>query len=186
MVTTFLADWLFSFNLVLYLSNSVRMFVVERVARGHSYLYLVESIREGKTIRQRTIKPLGRKKMCWPQPARPRQAGPVNRAARRTLGDPLRYRCRPALEEQRWSATRPTRYLKSRGTAFGSDPGKLAEEARFDGVSVLRTNARVTPAAGRDPLPRPARGRIPVPRRQGQLRYKADLSPARRAALVPR
>jgi transposase len=32
-----------------------------------------------------------------------------------------------------------------RGRAFEIDPGKLAEEARFDGVFVLRTNARVTP-----------------------------------------
>jgi hypothetical protein len=31
------------------------------------------------------------------------------------------------------------------GPAFESDPGKLAEEARFDGIFVLRTNARVTP-----------------------------------------
>jgi hypothetical protein len=30
------------------------------------------------------------------------------------------------------------------GPAFEIDPGKLAEEARFDGVFVLRTNARVT------------------------------------------
>lgn len=37
------------------------MFVVERVARGHRYLYLVESVREGKRVRQRTIKALGRK-----------------------------------------------------------------------------------------------------------------------------
>lgn len=37
------------------------MFVVERVARGHRYLYLVESVREGKIVRQRTIKALGRK-----------------------------------------------------------------------------------------------------------------------------
>ena len=37
------------------------MHVVERVARGHRYLYLVESVREGKTVRQRTIKALGRK-----------------------------------------------------------------------------------------------------------------------------
>lgn len=29
--------------------------------------------------------------------------------------------------------------------AFEIDPGKLAEEARFDGISVLRTNAKVTP-----------------------------------------
>ena len=31
------------------------------------------------------------------------------------------------------------------GPAFEIDPGKLAEEARFDGVFVLRINARVTP-----------------------------------------
>jgi hypothetical protein len=31
------------------------------------------------------------------------------------------------------------------GSAFEIDPGKLAEEARYDGVFVLRTNARVTP-----------------------------------------
>jgi transposase len=37
------------------------MFVVERVARGHRYLYLVESVREGNVVRQRTIKALGRK-----------------------------------------------------------------------------------------------------------------------------
>lgn len=29
--------------------------------------------------------------------------------------------------------------------AFEIDPGKLAEEARFDGISVVRTNARITP-----------------------------------------
>jgi transposase len=42
------------------------------------------------------------------------------------------------------------RYLRRRaaepgGPAFEIDPGKLAEEARYDGVFVLRTNARVTP-----------------------------------------
>jgi hypothetical protein len=37
------------------------MFVVERTSRGHRYLYLVESVREGKKVRQRTIKALGRK-----------------------------------------------------------------------------------------------------------------------------
>lgn len=31
------------------------------------------------------------------------------------------------------------------GPAFEIDPGKLAEEARYDGVFVLRTNARITP-----------------------------------------
>jgi transposase len=39
------------------------------------------------------------------------------------------------------------RYLRKagKGNAFEIDPGKLAEEARFDGISVLRTNAKVTP-----------------------------------------
>ena len=39
------------------------------------------------------------------------------------------------------------RYLRKTGgsQAFEIDPGKLAEEARFDGITVLRTNARVTP-----------------------------------------
>ena len=39
------------------------------------------------------------------------------------------------------------RYLRRTGPgrAFEIDPGKLADEARFDGIFVLRTNARITP-----------------------------------------
>ncbi len=39
------------------------------------------------------------------------------------------------------------RYLRktSKGAAFEIDPGKLADEARYDGLFVLRTIARVTP-----------------------------------------
>jgi hypothetical protein len=39
------------------------------------------------------------------------------------------------------------RYLRtsSDSRAFEIDPGKLADEARYDGVFVLRTNARLTP-----------------------------------------
>jgi len=37
------------------------LFVVERVSRDHRYLSLVESVRERKAVRQRTIKALGRK-----------------------------------------------------------------------------------------------------------------------------
>ena len=37
------------------------MFVREKSARGHTYLYLVESEREGGRIRQRIIRALGRK-----------------------------------------------------------------------------------------------------------------------------
>ena len=38
------------------------------------------------------------------------------------------------------------RYLRATAKkAFEIDPGKLADEARYDGVFVLRTNARITP-----------------------------------------
>ena len=39
------------------------------------------------------------------------------------------------------------RYLRrtDAGKAFEIDPGKLADEARFDGITVLRTNAKITP-----------------------------------------
>jgi hypothetical protein len=39
------------------------------------------------------------------------------------------------------------RYLRatSDGRAFEIDPGKLADEARFDGIFILRTNARISP-----------------------------------------
>jgi len=37
------------------------MFVREKTARGHTYLYLVENEREGGRVRQRIIRVLGRK-----------------------------------------------------------------------------------------------------------------------------
>jgi hypothetical protein len=39
------------------------------------------------------------------------------------------------------------RYLRraGKGQAFEIDPGKLADEARYDGIFVLRTNARISP-----------------------------------------
>ena len=37
------------------------------------------------------------------------------------------------------------RYIKTSGKHFEIDLGKLADEARFDGITVLRTNAKVTP-----------------------------------------
>ena len=37
------------------------MFVREKTARGHSYLYLVENEREDGRVRQRIIRALGRK-----------------------------------------------------------------------------------------------------------------------------
>jgi hypothetical protein len=37
------------------------------------------------------------------------------------------------------------RYIKNSGKSFEIDLGKLADEARYDGITVLRTNAKVTP-----------------------------------------
>lgn len=70
------------------------MFVVERVARGHRYLYLVESVREGKTVRQRTIKALGRKDVLAASGELDRLAASIARHAERSV-IPVRYRCRP-------------------------------------------------------------------------------------------
>jgi len=39
------------------------MYIREKTARGHSYLYLVESVREGGRVRQRTLAALGRKEV---------------------------------------------------------------------------------------------------------------------------
>ena len=60
-ITTFSGYWLFNWSFRRFFDNNNGTFVVERVARGHRYLYLVESVREGKVVRQRTIKALGRK-----------------------------------------------------------------------------------------------------------------------------
>ena len=61
------------------------MFVVERVARGHSYLYLVESVRVGKSVRQRTIKPLGRKDVLAASGELDRLVGSIARHAERSI-----------------------------------------------------------------------------------------------------
>ena len=52
------------------------MFVREKKIKGYSYLYLVESVREGKQTKQRIIKNLGRKDVVlasgvWGQTAPP-------------------------------------------------------------------------------------------------------------------
>ena len=61
------------------------MFVVERVSRGHRYLYLVESVREGKTVRQRTIKALGRKDVLAESGELDRLAASIARHAERSV-----------------------------------------------------------------------------------------------------
>jgi hypothetical protein len=52
------------------------MFVREKSARGHTYLYLVENEREGGRIRQRIIRALGRKDGGAPGPARHQECAP--------------------------------------------------------------------------------------------------------------
>jgi hypothetical protein len=49
------------FALITESPDNVSMFVREKRARGHSYLYLVENEREGGRVRQRIIRALGRK-----------------------------------------------------------------------------------------------------------------------------
>nr|KIS30087.1 hypothetical protein TQ38_24720 [Novosphingobium sp. P6W] len=61
------------------------MYVVERVARGHRYLYLVESVREGKIVRQRTIKALGRKDVLAASGELDRLAASIARHAERSI-----------------------------------------------------------------------------------------------------
>jgi hypothetical protein len=65
--------------------DNLAMYVVERVARGHRYLYLVESVREGKTVRQRTIKALGRKDVLAASGELDRLAASIARHAERSV-----------------------------------------------------------------------------------------------------
>ena len=68
------------------------------------------------------------------------------------------------------------RYLRATAKkAFAIDIGKVAEEARYDGLFVLRTNARITPLAGGPALSRPDPGGAALPDRQGADAHAADL-----------
>ena len=76
--------------------------------------------------------------------------------------------------------------------AFEIDAGKIAEEARYDGIFVLRTNARIFSASGDAALPGPAHCRDAVPCRQGDALDTSDLPfircrhPRPRLLLLPR
>ena len=62
------------------------MFVVEKVARGHRDLYLVESIREpGGRVRQRILQPLGRKDILVASSALERLLQSIGRHCERSL-----------------------------------------------------------------------------------------------------
>ena len=61
------------------------MFVVEKVARGHRYLYLAESVRENRRVRQRLIRSLGRKDLLAASGELDRLAESLNRHCERSL-----------------------------------------------------------------------------------------------------
>ena len=67
-------------------THNIGMFVVEKVARGHRYLYLVESIREpGGRVRQRILQPLGRKDILVASGALERLLQSIGRHCERSL-----------------------------------------------------------------------------------------------------
>ncbi len=193
------------------------MFVREKIARGHRYLYLVESVREGGRVRQRTIRALGRKDALHASGELDRLIASLARHSERAMvlsdmeagrlactriGGPLLFGrlwerlglgavvnelvegrgFEFALERavfvsvlhrlfvsgsdrscEKWMGDyaipgidglrlhhlyRAMSWLGEEagaGKAFEIDAGKLADEARFDGIFVLRTNARMTP-----------------------------------------
>ena len=69
-----------------------------------------------------------------------------DRADRRAIVDGLQRRLKQG-DKALIANTGYRRYLRrsGEGAAFEIDAGKLAEEARYDGIFVLRTNARITP-----------------------------------------
>ena len=69
-----------------------------------------------------------------------------DRAVRLAIVDGLQRRLKQG-EKALIADTGYRRYLRRSGecVAFEIDAGKLAEEARYDGIFVLRTNARITP-----------------------------------------
>ena len=92
------------------------MFVREKTINGYTYLYLVESVREGKRTRQRIIKNLGRKEAVLAGGDLERLLASVGRFAERSqvlsrleAGDSAGLRCRrigpPLLFGRLWEET---------------------------------------------------------------------------------
>jgi hypothetical protein len=61
------------------------MFVRDKTIRGYTYLYLVESVREGGRTKQRIIKNLGRKEQVLASGGLDRLAASVGRYAERAM-----------------------------------------------------------------------------------------------------
>src|SRR5215212_10090519 len=82
---------------------------------------------------------------AWPDPKSPTstRSSSVHIEASQPESPPeRRHHNRPALVKP---TSTPFQNRLSDARAFEIDPGKLAEEARYDGLFVLRTNARITP-----------------------------------------
>src|SRR4051794_29874699 len=93
-----------------------RMFVREKRIRGYTYLYLVETVREGGRAKQRIIKNLGRKEAVTASGTLERLAGSVARYAERAVvlsqleaGNPDALACQrigaPLLFGRLWEET---------------------------------------------------------------------------------
>jgi hypothetical protein len=87
--------------------------------------------------------------MCWPVSERPSLAAQLalTRSSIAGLAKQLARGDKALignLAYRRYLRRTPSATGKP-GPAFEIDPGKLADEARYDGLFVLRTNARITP-----------------------------------------
>jgi|SRR6516165_5540505 hypothetical protein len=95
--------------------DNVSMFVREKTARGHTYLYLVENEREGGRIRQRIIRALGRKDVLLASGELDRLAGSlVRHCDRKTSAMPSRSHSCP-------NNSRPTMRVQAMRPASISD-----------------------------------------------------------------
>ena len=92
------------------------MFLRDKTINGYTYLYLVESVREGARTKQRIIKNLGRKEAVVASGGLARLAGSIARYAERALvlsrleaGNPDRLACKrlgaPLLFGRLWEET---------------------------------------------------------------------------------
>lgn len=98
------------------------MYVREKTARGHTYLYLVESEREGGRVRQRIIRALGRKDVLLASGELERLAASLARHCDRAI-IPVRHGGRPHRLHPHgratavWAALGTARHCRSAGAA---------------------------------------------------------------------
>src|SRR4051794_23033476 len=136
-----------------------RMFVREKRINGYTYLYLVETVREGGRAKQRIIKNLGRKEAVTASGALERLAGSVARYAERAVilsqldaGNPDGLACTrigaPLLFGRLWEETGCRAVIEDllRGRAPGLG-GKLVRDA-LDRERSLAGAAQVAAVAG--------------------------------------